>query len=62
MIGDAIYPPNAMLFGPDFYEVILEMSPFFSVFSGVPCHHMNYFSRPRIVLGGGMVHGFPAIQ
>ena len=27
MIGDVIYPLNAMLFGPGVYEVVLEVSP-----------------------------------
>ena len=27
MIGDAIYPLNAMFFGPSVYEVVSEMSP-----------------------------------
>ncbi len=27
MIGDVIYPLDAMLFGPGVYEVVSEMSP-----------------------------------
>ena len=27
MIGDAIYPLSAMLFGPGVYEIVPEMSP-----------------------------------
>ena len=33
MIGDAIYPLSAMLFGPGVYEVVSEMSPIVSLSS-----------------------------
>lgn len=47
--GDVVHPLIAMIFGPHFYEVALEILFSGSFLFGVPCLHATFFSRPRIV-------------
>jgi len=59
MVGGVIHPHHAMLFGPEDYQVISEMSPFVSVssFSGGMSPEHLLFKAQDSVLGGSMQHG-----
>lgn len=54
MMGDVIYPLNAMLFGPGVHKVVLELYQFGVPLSGLivfgmPCHHKTCFLRPKVM-------------
>ena len=50
MIGDVIYPLNAILFDTGVFEVVSEMNSDVSVLSVVTRHCKTFLSRLRIVL------------
>jgi len=58
MVGDVIHPLNAMLFVPDAYEIVMEMSLIvrFSSFWSAMSPYDLLFKAQHGVLGGGMGH------
>lgn len=53
MIGNVIYPLNAILLAQVSMGFFCKRAPLSdSILSGVSCCHETCFSRPRIVVGG----------